>query len=281
MNADSYCREKSAPPGSNLYYATLFYTAGPKRHLHALFAFRQELAETLAQCHDPGVAQIKLHWWSEEINRLFTGQARHPVTREMQALLFPSSIGKHDLLHQVETMSALVNPAQPDSLEDMITCFCRGQGRLWRMATRPGNSADPVALQTVSAMGGLYYCLDYLQSARQLLLRGYCPFPRDSMTRHALTPDDLLRPEHSLAVTRLQRELLNTLGGSLRNYLAILMDSPSQATLFALILGRIAATSCDVLEKQPGPLYRQPGSLTPLRKLWLAWRTRGHLRRCL
>ena len=86
MTPEEYCRNKAAPAGSNLYYSTLYHDAQTRRILHALFALHYELNEVVYESSDAGATRVTLYWWIEEIGRLFSREARHPVTRELSQL---------------------------------------------------------------------------------------------------------------------------------------------------------------------------------------------------
>jgi len=278
MDPEIYCREKAAPAGSNLYYATLFHTPEQRRNLHALFALQQELTDTVAECQDPGVARIKLQWWSEEIARLYTNEARHPLTREMQALIPELNLQQSALLDLVSIMSEKISPAQPDSLQQMIEHMSCGQGRSWQLAVRIHGCRDSQLLESVASLGGLYYCLEFFQSARRQLDRGYCPYPRYEMEKHGLSHEALLQTHSPIAPGGLQTELYAGIQSALAQQLIGLREKAHSSVLFALTLARIAEANCRVLQKHSTLVPVQAVSLTPLRKLWIAWRTKRWIR---
>lgn len=65
---------------SSSAYALLFTPSEQRARLRALLAFRREIDDTLFAVEDAGVARLKRAWWGEEIGRLASGEARHPVT---------------------------------------------------------------------------------------------------------------------------------------------------------------------------------------------------------
>lgn len=50
----------------------------------ALHAVYLELREVPREARDPGVADVKLRWWEEEVGFLYAGKARHPLTQALQ-----------------------------------------------------------------------------------------------------------------------------------------------------------------------------------------------------
>lgn len=70
-------------PGSAFHYSYARLPAEQLTQINALFALHQQLSSVATETSDKNVAYTKLHWWSEEIERLKNQQARHPVTRQL------------------------------------------------------------------------------------------------------------------------------------------------------------------------------------------------------
>ncbi|MCF8015888.1 MAG: squalene/phytoene synthase family protein, partial [Chromatiaceae bacterium] len=74
---------RATPAGSSAYYAVRMSPAPHRNALAALFALRAELQAIPDQVSDPGIARIKLDWWRSEIDRLFAGEPRHPLSERL------------------------------------------------------------------------------------------------------------------------------------------------------------------------------------------------------
>lgn len=274
MTPEHYCQEKAAPVGSNFYYAALFHSAPQKRSLHALFALQQELIDTVIECQDAGVARIKLQWWSEEIRRLFANEARHPVSKALQALQPELKLEQSSLLSMIMTNADAINPAQAESLEQLIEDKCRQLGACWQMAARACHYDDTQTSEFVVKIAGLCGALDHFQLARQHLNRGYSPFPRLEMEALGLNDNDLLCANKSASQRKLLTGLFTSLHRALVPYVTNLSDKEQPSILFARVMARITQTNCTLLQKQSELIPSQALLLTPLRKLWIAWRTK-------
>ena len=274
MTPADYCQEKAAADGSNLYYACLFYPPLKRRIILALFALQQELIDTVLDCQDPGVARIKLQWWGEELARLDAKQARHPVSKELQSLASEFDLDMPGLLEVLRASADEISPLPAKSLSELVEHKTRAQSSSWQMSARACGCLDELALEEVANIAGLCYSLEWLKSARQHLNRGYCPFPESEMRLHGLVHDDLLNGAGSSSIMQLQRDLFSNIRTSLQLSFAKLQQQRQPEVLFALIMASIAETNCGILEKRAAPLLSQPLSPTPLKKLWLAWRTK-------
>ena len=79
MDPDRYCLDAAAPPGSALYYATLFTGARERAALVSVHALRHVLLDIVETIADANVRAPKLNWWSGEIMDARDGSPHHPV----------------------------------------------------------------------------------------------------------------------------------------------------------------------------------------------------------
>ena len=271
MKPEQYCLEKAAPAGSSLYYCTLFYQSQQKRKLHAIFALLQELLDTISECQDAGIARIKLQWWCEEITRLFTSEARHPVSLELQQLMPELQLDKSHLLYLVNAIEDEISPGPQDSIQSMIRYFTNGRGITWRLAAEACGTRDKHLITQLTRIGGLNSCLEYFQSAAQQLQRGYCPYPQFELDKYNLSHDDLMQADKLNSISKMHNELYNTIFSELEQCILKLNGFDMKQILFAIIQANIALATCKLMQKQTRNIMKAPASITPLRKLWIAW----------
>jgi hypothetical protein len=92
--------------GTDLYYASLYYPRHIRESLCALEVTRRAIASILQRKIDPGVANIKLSWWWDEVERYRSNKPRHPALRQLKEY-GPSSetigVGLHTLVENVQT----------------------------------------------------------------------------------------------------------------------------------------------------------------------------------
>lgn len=77
----------------DLHYATLYERSANRRRVQALFRLKELLDAVPLEVSDPGVAGVKLAWWREELDRLASGQPRHPLTSWLHAAEGPDGGG--------------------------------------------------------------------------------------------------------------------------------------------------------------------------------------------
>ena len=76
--------ESAVRQGSSLHYSLLWTDAAAKSRFINRLALINAMATTLDDVQEHQVAEKKIHWWHEEIQRLHDGSARHPATQQNQ-----------------------------------------------------------------------------------------------------------------------------------------------------------------------------------------------------
>jgi len=75
-----WCFPNSATPlGSASYYAVRFSPLAERERNARLLAWYRLIESIADQPRDPGVARLKLDWWRQELARLASDEARHPL----------------------------------------------------------------------------------------------------------------------------------------------------------------------------------------------------------
>ncbi len=262
-----YCINKAIPDGSNLYYATLFESAKNKHIIISLHALLYELTDIIHECSDPGIARIKLHWWQEEIERLYQQQPRHPVTRQLmqclsidQALIasLNSVIGKFDNFIFIE---------QLDSIDDILSLYDSTAGEIWHQSEIQLQAST--SSKSMRELGSINQFIRCLQQPGTYITETRCIIPQEVMHRVDLFNSDEKAMKQSEVFSSLLIDLQTRLE---KNYTDLLADD--NITLkHGLILNRLMLKTCDEILDDGCNLLNTNISLTPLRKLWIAWWT--------
>lgn len=273
MTPEEYCRNKAAPAGSNLYYSTLYHDAQTRRILHALFAFHHELNEVVCESSDPGAARVTLYWWFEEIGRLFAGEPRHPITRELSQLDSADYLSQPELAACVAAMAQVLDTAQAGAYRDWLERHKDASGTLWKAAGQACGCTDPGRLAVLARAGCCYGAFELLHHLRHFARLGLNILPPELLTGHNLFLETVIQPDYGEAAKRFFADLLERLHDDTKNCLAGLQGEAAGNLLFARVMLKIQLALCREYRSDPAQIMDARISLTPIRKLWLAWRT--------
>lgn len=275
MTPEDYCRNKAAPAGSNLYYAGLYHTPPERRKLYALFALQYELNEVVCRSSDPGAARVTLHWWFEEINRLFTGEARHPITRELAELDHAGYLTQQGLLGCVAAMSRFLDTPESGPYPDWLARHEHASGYIWHAAGQACGSTGPTQLATLTRAGCCHGAFELLHHVRHFTTLGLNPLPTDMLTEHHLSMETIVNPESGTSVKNFFNKLFEQLHGDIQTCLNTLEQTNSHSPLFSRTLLTTLHALCRKYQRAKCPITEEHRSLTPIRKLWIALKTKS------
>ena len=267
----NYCINKAIPDGSNLYYATLFEDSNSKNIIIGLHAFLYELTEIIRQCTDPGVARIKLKWWQEEIERLFNNQPRHPITRQLQKCITLNQDLKTTLEKIINNFDKFVFISQPNSLEEILSLYSTTSGELWYQCGLQLSLPKNNSLEDIKEMGGIYHFINSLQQANTYINEARCIIPTSVINQTELLNFHTKHSKFNQA--EVFQPLLSELKEKLELQFRLLTQQEIKQFQYGLIMNRLIFKTCDEIIRDGSKLLDTNINLTPIRKLWIAWRT--------
>ncbi|PWG63482.1 squalene/phytoene synthase family protein [Spiribacter halobius] len=272
MDPLAYCRDKAAPEGSSLHYALLFAGAPEREALLALAAYRAEVLEVPREVSDPGVGAVKLKWWQEELERLFAGQPRHPVSQALAPVIERHGFAREPFAEVIEAARMDLEYGSYPALRE-LTVYCHRAGGLAELARRVGGPDTP---QTAAFAHDLAMGLELTRLLRHLgrdIAAGRVYIPEADLAAEGLTREDLLARRDSEAL----RRVLAVQGQRARDFLdSAIRRLPRPARRRqrpALVLAVLYRRLLAVMAEDDHPQLERRHHLTPLRKLWLAWRS--------
>jgi len=263
MPGSEYCRDKAAPAGSSLYYACLFHGEHTQRGLYALFALYHELLDSFLAASDPGVARIRQEWWREELARLQDGRPRHPVAAELQAM---AGLESGTLRQLPDAVESLFPVSDSGDLEAWLNQ--PGIAAFWQTAAGLAGGGGDAAAET----GVLLVRLEQLQHLPALLHLGVNPLPGALLAAHGLDRDALLGNPAGAATSAVFADIIASLASRLDT--AWRRGKSERSPLFVLVMNRLGATLCREIRRDGHAILQRRVALTPIRKLWIASRTR-------
>ena len=273
MTPDQYCQERAAKSGSSFYYSFLFLPPEKRRAITALYAFCREVDDAVDECSDPAVAKAKLAWWREEIDRVFSGNPEHPVGRALQPV-----VSRHDL--PVELFSEIVDGMEMDLDQHRYPDFKSLQLYCYRVASVVGllsaeifGFEDRKTLDYAHDLGIALQLTNIIRDVGEDARRNRIYLPMDEMAEYGVTAADIL---HARPGENFDKLMAFQIGRAKRYYekaLRILPDSDRQNQKPGLVMAAIYSALLDEIARNPGSVLQCKTSLTPIRKIWIAWKT--------
>lgn len=280
MNPADYCHDVAARHGSDFRYSLLGLSLDQRQALVALQAFQLETAQIVSECHDPGVARTKLDWWRTEIARLFAGEPQHPVTHALQPGLSRFNLPEEYFRETLDGAAMdLDYDAYPSFTELTLYIHRRGSTPALLAAEILGYQNRRATPRFAHEAGALLLLFDLLCNVRHHARQRRCYLPEDEMRRFGVQPGDLLAAQTTDRVRSLFAFQAERIHGYHQRALESLPEADRYAQCSLLIRMELALTLLAEIAEDGYRLLEQRTRLTPLRKLWLAWRMRRNERR--
>ena len=273
VTPDEYCQNKAAQSGSSFYYSFLFLPPQRRRAITALYAFCREVDDIVDECTDTGLAHTKLAWWRQELALLYAGDPQHPVTRALAPAIQPFGI-KHEYL------SEIIDGMEMDLSQNRYLDFPALEQYCHRVAGVVGLLAasifgyqDERTLVYAHTLGLAFQLTNIIRDVGEDSRKGRIYLPLAELQQFQVSAADILHARQSENFVRLMAFQIER---AERYYSAAFEQLPQvdrkaqrpglvMAAIYRALLREIANDGCKVLNQRT--------ALTPLRKLWIAWKT--------
>jgi phytoene synthase len=273
MTPDEYCQDKAARSGSSFYYSFLFLPPERRRAITALYAFCREVDDVVDEIRDTGVARTKLDWWADEVARMVAGSPRHPVTQALQPHLQSYDITPARLQEVIAGMRMDLDQNRYFDFEGLALYCRRAAGVVGEMASSIFGRTDPQTLRYADRLGLAFQLTNIIRDVGEDARNGRIYLPLEDLTRHGLTAADLLAQRHTPAFVALMRFQTERARSVYQEAYRLLPEVDRRAQRPGLIMSAIYSTLLDEIERDGFLVLDRRTSLTPIRKLLLAWRT--------
>jgi phytoene synthase len=278
MSPHDYCQAKAVASGSSFYYSFRFLSPDRRRAITAFYAFCREVDDIADECQDANLARTKLAWWRDEIARLYDGSPGHPVTLALAETIVPFHLPQDAFEQIIDGMEMDLDFAngQPVLYPDYksLRLYChRVAGVVGEVAASIFGMTDRTTLKYANKLGLAFQLTNIIRDVGEDARRGRIYLPADELAQFGVSPADLLQARMSDNFRKLMAFQTERARQTYDEAMALLPASDRKAQRPGLIMAAIYRTLLDEIQADGFLVLDRRTSLTPLRKLWLAWRT--------
>ncbi|MES2565040.1 MAG: presqualene diphosphate synthase HpnD [Pseudomonadota bacterium] len=273
MDAHEYCRQKAINSGSSFYYSFLFLPPERRRAITALYAYCREVDDVVDECSDVGVARTKLSWWRTQVAAIYHGTPQHPVARALHEVVGEYELGEAHLQEIIDGMAMdLEYNAYPDF--DALKVYChRVAGVVGILSAKIFGYHDARTLDYAENLGLAFQLTNIIRDVGEDARRNRIYLPLHEMAECGVTADDILNARETEGFRALMKMQMTRANHYYDTAIARLPQADRKAQIPGLIMAEIYRALLREIEEDGAHVLRQRIALTPIRKLWIAWRT--------
>lgn len=274
MTPDQYCEDKAAKSGSSFYYSFRFLSEDRRRAITALYAFCREVDDVVDETREEQVARMTLNWWRGELAALYTEAPTHPVTRALQPHVQAMDLPQGLFGEIIDGMEMDLDQARYATFADLQRYCHRVAGVVGQLSARIFGHTDPRTLDYAHDLGIAFQLTNIVRDVGEDARRGRIYLPVDELQRFGVPAADVLAYRESEAFGRLMTFQIERAEQWYAQALAQLPAADRKSQRVGLAMAAIYRATLDEIRRDgPARVLNQHLSLTPLRKLWLAWKT--------
>ena len=273
MTPDQYCQQKAAASGSSFYYSFLFLPPERRRAITALYAFCREVDDVVDECSDPQLARTKLAWWRVEVGRLFQGAPSHPVTKALLPFVARLEIKELHLNEIIDGMEMDLTQTRYLDFAGLERYCYHVAGAVGLLAAGIFGYRNPRTLEYAKNLGTAFQLTNIIRDVGEDARKNRIYLPMDELKRFDVPAADILQAKYSANFRALMAFQAGRAGEFYRKAFAALPEEDRRSQRAGLIMAAIYRATLEEVERDGFQVLTQRTSLTPLRKLWLAWKT--------
>ena len=273
MTPDQYCQQKAAQSGSSFYYSFRFLPPERRQAITALYAFCREVDDAVDEPSDPAVARACIAWWREEIARLYAGTPGHPVTQALLPAVSRYHLKQSDLLEIIDGMEMDLERARYDSFAELQLYCHRVAGVVGLLAARIFGFRNPQTLDYAEKLGLAFQLTNIIRDVGEDARLNRIYLPVEDLQQFGVPAADILGAKYSDNFRRLMAFEADRAESIYDAALALLPPEDRRTQRPGLMMAGIYRTLLGEIRRDGFQVLSQRTALTPVRKLWIAWRT--------
>lgn len=279
MNPEQYVQQKAAASGSSFYYAFLFLPKPRRAAITAFYAFCRQVDDVVDDMVDASVAATKLAWWQSEVAKAYAGTPTHPVMQALMPLVATYGIEQRHLQAVIEGCKMDLEQTRYLDYPNLQRYCHLVAGEVGEVAARIFGQTDPQTTAYAHKLGQALQLTNIIRDVGEDAMRGRIYLPVNELQQFDVKAHEILKRTYSDRFTALMAFQAKRAQGLYDEALALLPAADRRAQKPGLMMASIYRALLTEIEHDNFQVLHQRISLTPLRKLWLAWKVQalGHM----
>ncbi len=276
MTPDDYCQEKAAKSGSSFYYAFRFLPEERRRAITAFYAFCREVDNIVDEISDPSVAHVKLSYWRREVDALYANTAQHPVMQALKPHIELMQLPQSAFHTVIDGMQQDLEKTRYLNFAELSAYCYKAAGVVGEVSARIFGMSEPNNTKTLEyarALGEALQLTNIIRDVGEDARRGRIYLPQDELARFGVSSSALLNNKADPGFFELMSFQYKRAVDAYVRADAALPEEDKRAQRPGLAMGAIYRALLEEIRRDDYRVLQHRVALTPVRKLWLAWKT--------
>jgi 15-cis-phytoene synthase len=276
MTPDQYCESKAAQSGSSFYYAFRFLPPEKRAAITAFYAFCREADDVVDEVTDPSVAKTKLLYWRKEIDALYDGKPQHPVTQALARHIEPMHLPQAAFHTVIDGMQQDLEKTRYMNFDELKRYCYQAAGVVGEVSARifgmqtPNN---PKTLEYARTLGEALQLINIIRDVGEDARRGRIYLPNEDLLKFGVATSEVLKAQTTDAFKSMMQFQSERAAATYDRALAALPSEDKRAQKPGLAMGAIYRALLEEIKDDGFGVLDHRVALTPIRKLWIAWKT--------
>ncbi len=271
----AYVQQKTAAAGSSFYYAFLFLPPERRAAITAFYAFCREVDDVVDEVCEPGIAATKLAWWAHEIEQSYAGQPSHPVMQALMPLAGTFGITQQHLMAVVEGCHRDLHQTRYADIDGLQQYCHLVAGIVGEVSARIFGQTQEQTTAYAHMLGRALQLTNIIRDVGEDAMRDRIYLPQQDLQQFGVSEADLMQRRHTPQFVEMMRFQARRAHQCYDDALALLPAADRRAQKPGLMMAAIYRALLREIEADNFQVLDRRTSLTPLRKLWLAWKVQA------
>ncbi len=273
MTPDQYCESRAAQSGSSFYYSFRLLPPERRRAITALYAFCREVDDVVDEVHDPAVARAKLAWWRTEVGAVYDGAPQHPVAQALVPVVRSHRLPREHFDAVIDGMAMDLAQQRYADFADLERYCHRVAGVVGLMSAEIFGHEEASTAGFARDLGIAFQLTNIIRDVGEDARRGRIYLPQEDLARFGVSASALLRAREEPGFGALMAFEVERARAWYDRAMAQLAPRDRKAQRASLAMAAIYRALLDEIARDGYRVLDRRIALTPLRKLWIAWRT--------
>ena len=273
MSPDQYCESRAARSGSSFYYSFRLLPPERRRAITALYAFCREVDDVVDEVHDPAVARAKLAWWRAEVGATYEGVPQHPVAKALVPVVRSFRLPREHFDAVIDGMAMDLAQQRYADFADLERYCHRVAGVVGLMSAEIFGYEEASTAGFARDLGIAFQLTNIVRDVGEDARRGRIYLPQEDLARFGVSASAVLRAREEPGFSALMAFEVDRARAWYDRAMGQLAPRDRKAQRASLAMAAIYRALLDEIARDGYHVLDRRIALTPLRKLWIAWRT--------